>query len=185
MIEILFICLIIWIIYAWRTGKFSKEYQDKNNAELKKAWKELKETFTQNNSKISETDKKRNLQAQKDYEYTLKLRNKTIHSDSDSRSYDLEDELPVISLYRYVIEYKDGKGNNTIRGIDITAVHKHPNNNRWYFLANTDSGNRTFKSQRVIQLKDQWCNQIYKTSQSIREHLLSEYDVIEDNFFDD
>lgn len=182
MIEVLFVCLVAWIIYAWKTGKFSKEYQEKNNAELKQAWKELKETFAKNNSNI---DKKQDLHVIKDHEYTLRLRNKTICSDSEIKPYILEDDLPIIPLNRYVIEYKDSKGNITVRGIDITAVHKHYNNNRWYFLADTDDGSRTFKSQRVIKLKDQWSNQIYKTSKSIREHLLSEYEVIEDNFFDD
>ena len=131
MIEILFVCLVIWFFYAWKTGKFSKEYQDKNNAELKQSFKTTTKVITtfndrkphhflnikqknklkaerekhaeilakKFNTRSSALDEKLKEQAKKDYEYTLKLRNKTIHSDSDSRSYDLEDELPVISLY--------------------------------------------------------------------------------------
>ena len=53
-------------------------------------------------------------------------------------------------------------------------------NNRWYFIADTIDGERTFKSQRVISLKDQWFNNKYNSAKAIREHLLSEYDVIED-----
>lgn len=220
MIEILFLCLVIWIIYAWKTGKFSNEYQEKNNAEFKKAWNELKQSFKpktkvpslldsyephyflnkkqrkklkKEREKHAETlakkfntrslvqDEKLKEQAKQDYEYTLRLRNK---SKFDTNLYNSPDDLPDIPSYRYVIEYKNGKGNETVRGIDILAVHKH-SNNRWYFLADTDEGERTFKSQRVIRLKDQWSQQIFATSKNIRKHLLSEYDVIEDDFFDE
>lgn len=111
----------------------------------------------------------------------MSLRNK---SKFDTKLYNSLDDLPNILLYRYVIEYKNEKGNKTVRGIDILAVHKH-SNNRWYFLADTDEGERTFKSQRVIRLKDQCSQQIFATSKNIREHLLSEYEVIEDDFFDE
>lgn len=181
MIEILFLCLVIWIIYAWKTGKFSKEYQQKSNAELKQAWNELKQSFKQKDIQADAKNEKLKIQIQQDYEYTLSLRN---NSKFDTNLYNSPDDLPDIPSYRYVIEYKNGKGNETVRGIDILAVHKH-SNNRWYFLADTDEGERTFKSQRVIRLKDQWSQQIFATSKNIRKHLLSEYDVIEDDFFDE
>lgn len=36
MIELLFVCLIIWMLYAWKTGKFSKENQEKIELNLEK-----------------------------------------------------------------------------------------------------------------------------------------------------
>ncbi|MBJ9903651.1 ABC-2 transporter permease [Acinetobacter bereziniae] len=100
--------------------------------------------------------------------------------DEDHDEIELDSELPEYSGYRYSLEYKDRFGTLTNRGIDITAVHKNYSNNRWYFLADTNAGERTFKSQRVVRLKDQWFGKTYNTSKEIREHILSEYDVIED-----
>ncbi|MEB3755102.1 hypothetical protein [Acinetobacter sp. MD2(2019)] len=221
MIEIFLICLIAWIIYAWKTGKFSKEYQEKNNAELKQAWNKLKHDFkkpfnTANNnagSPINDGDtppvlapkakplslkerqkqadelakklgtrsevideEKRKLQAQRDYEYTLKLLGKsgTSRYTDDDTTYR---SLPKFSNYRYVLEYRDASGSVTIRGIDIISVHKGYQNTRWYFEADTEDGERTFKSQRVIRLKDQWTNTIYATAEQVREHLLANYDI--------
>lgn len=82
--------------------------------------------------------------------------------------------------FRYVLDYKDRFGNVTTRGIDIIGVHKEYGNNRWYFFAETIEGERTFKSQRVMRLKDQWFNQEFTTAKAIREHILSEYEVIQD-----
>lgn len=91
----------------------------------------------------------------------------------------IDDDIDLAG-YRYVLEYQDRHGNITTRGIDITGVHKEYGNNRWYFLADTLDGERTFKSQRVISLKDQWFVKTYSTAKEVREHILSEYDVIED-----
>lgn len=219
MIEILFICLVIWIIYAWKTGKFSQENQDKNQAKLEQDWDKLKQDFkttfesskNKNELSLSEdtsdsilsqkqkklslkerikhaeelakkhgtqseviNEEKRKLQSQKDYEYTLKLLGKsgTSHYTDDDSSYR---SLPKIPNYRYVLEYRDASGSVTIRGIDITSVHKSYQNTRWYFETDTDDGERTFKSQRVIRLKDQWTNTTYDTAKEVREHLLDEY----------
>ena len=92
---------------------------------------------------------------------------------------DILDDLDLVG-FRYVLDYKDKYGNVTSRGVDILGVHKEYGNNRWYFIADTIDGERTFKSQRVISLKDQWFNNKYNSSKAIREHLLSEYNVIED-----
>ena len=92
---------------------------------------------------------------------------------------ELLDDLDLAG-FRYVLKYKDRFGNVTTRGVDITGVHKEYGNNRWYFFANTIKGIKTFKSQRVISLKDQWYSQTYSTPQTVREHLLASYDVIED-----
>ena len=228
MIEILFICLVIWIIYAWKTGKFSKENQDKNRAKLEQDWDKLKQDFrilfttskntveppvdqdsppilSQKQKKLSLknrikhaeelarkhgtqseviNEEKRKLQSQKDCEYTLKLLDKSSTSryTEDDGSYH---SLSKIPYYRYVLEYRDASGSVTIRGIDITSVHKGYQNTRWYFEADTDDGERTFKSQRVIRLKDQWTNTTYDTAKEVREHILSEYDAIEDYYLDD
>ncbi|QNX72849.1 hypothetical protein [Acinetobacter seifertii] len=93
-----------------------------------------------------------------------------------------DDSIDVdLTGYRYVLEYQDRHGNITTRGIDITGVHKEYGNNRWYFLADTLDGERTFKSQRVISLKDQWFNRTYSTAKEVRKHIISEYDVIEED----
>lgn len=227
MIEILFICLVIWIIYAWKTGKFSKENQDKNRAKLEQDWDKLKQDFrilfttskntveppvaqdsppilSQKQKKLSLknrikhaeelarkhgtqseviNEEKRKLQSQKDYEYTLKLLGKSSASryTEDDGSYH---SLSKIPYYRYVLEYRDANGNVTVRGIDITSVYKGYQNTRWYFKADTDDGERTFKSQRVIRLKDQWTNTTYDTAKEVREHILTEHSVTE-IFFDD
>ena len=99
--------------------------------------------------------------------------------DFEDKNDEILDDLDLAG-FRYVLEYKDRFGNTTTRGIDITGVHKEYGNNRWYFLADTIDGERTFKSQRVISLQDQWYGEIYNTSKTIREHLLASYDVIED-----
>lgn len=93
---------------------------------------------------------------------------------------DVEEDDIDLAGFRYVLDYKDKYGNVTTRGVDILGVHKVYGNNRWYFIADTIDGERTFKSQRVISLKDQWFNTKYNSSKAIREHILSEYDVIED-----
>jgi hypothetical protein len=103
-----------------------------------------------------------------------------VDSEEDTVDIELDSQLPEYSGYRYSLEYKDRFGILTNRGIAITAVHKHYGNNRWYFLADTNAGERTFKSQRVVRLKDQWFGKTYNTAKEIREHILSEYDVIED-----
>ncbi|WP_318342452.1 hypothetical protein [Acinetobacter sp. 16] len=217
MIEILFICLVIWILYAWKTGKFSKESQEKNRAELKRDWNKLKQNFktsfkkpeskpdddrkdeiskpilTQKQRELQKKERikyaeelakkhgtrsevideeKRKLQAQRDYEYTLKLLGQSgtsRYTDDDT----VYRSLPEIPYYRYVLEYRDASGSVTIRGIDITRIHKGYQNTRWYFEADTDDGERTFKSQRVIRLKDQWTDVTYNTAEEIRQHLLT------------
>ncbi|HBM2026531.1 TPA: hypothetical protein LUK61_003435, partial [Acinetobacter baumannii] len=86
MIELLFVCLIIWMLYAWKTGKFSKENQEKNRAEFRKDWLKLKQDFKKafTNSKSLEEDKLK-LQSKKDYEYTLKILGKSkTNSSSDN-----------------------------------------------------------------------------------------------------
>lgn len=147
MIEILFICLVVWIIYAWKTGKFKKEYQNKNNAKLKQEWGEIKDQY-KNGLKIN------------------------VQSKSSSK-------------YRYNLEYLDRFGSPSVREVNIIIVHKYIGNNRWYFLAETEDGERTFKSQRVICLTDQWNNRIFDNSSEIRNHLLSEYEVSENDFYED
>lgn len=92
---------------------------------------------------------------------------------------EFEDDLDLVG-FRYVLKYKDRHGGVTTRGVDITGVHKEYGNKRWYFFAKTVAGIKTFKSQRVICLKDQWYGEIYNTPQAIREHLLANYDVVED-----
>lgn len=178
MIELLFVCLIIWMFYAWKTGKFSKENQEKNRAEFRKDWLKLKQDFKKafTNSKSIEEDKLK-LQAKKDYEYSLKLLGKSKPANSIPHSSTNYGHLPNIQYYRYVLEYKDSNGKITIRGVDITTVHKGYQNTRWYFNADTDDGERTFKSQRVIRLKDQWTNTVYETAEEIRKHLLSEHPI--------
>lgn len=96
----------------------------------------------------------------------------------------ISNTLPDISFYRYVLEYKDASGNITIRGIDISLVYKGYQNTRWYFKADTDDGERTFKSQRVMRLKDQWTATTYETAREVREHILSEHRISE-SIFDD
>lgn len=98
---------------------------------------------------------------------------------SDDSTGHIHDEITLVG-FRYVLDYKDRHGNITTRGIDITGVHKEYGNNRWYFIADTQEGERTFKSQRVIRLKDQWFDKQYSNAKEVREHLLSEYDVVED-----
>ncbi|MCU4483651.1 hypothetical protein [Acinetobacter ursingii] len=229
MIEILFICLVIWILYAWKTGKFSKESKEKNRAELKRDWNQLKQDFkvgfkkseskpdddrkddiskpilTQKQRELEQKkrikhaeelakkhgtrsdvidEEKRELQAQIDYEYTLKLLGKsgTLRYNDDDTIYR---SLPKISNYRYVLEYRDASGSVTIRGIDITRIHKGYQNTRWYFEADTDDGERTFKSQRVMRLKDQWTDTTYDTSKEIRNHILSAHNISEIIFDDE
>lgn len=89
------------------------------------------------------------------------------------------------SLYRYDLYYKDRFGNETMREIDIISIRKADGNNRWYFEADTEDGDRTFKSQRVIELKDNWTGEKYDTAKAIREHLLDEYPVFDDDEDDD
>lgn len=216
MIEILSICLVVWIFYAWRTGKFKKEYQEKNNAEFKQTWSNLKQSFKVDNhdtihsdidikeSKefLSKKQKDKLKKDQENYANELAIKHGTRSLSQDEKlKIEIKNEinskllekshntdvvnLPNIQLYRYVLEYKDSNGNNTVRGIDITTVYKGYQNSRWYFKADTEHGERTFKSQRVIRLKDQYSNSIYNNAKEVREHLLSEYDVLEDNFFDD
>lgn len=92
----------------------------------------------------------------------------------------IDDDVNLVG-FRYVLDYQDRHGNITTRGINITGVHKEYGNNRWYFLADTTDGERTFKSQRVISIKDQWFDKTYSTAKEVREHILSEYDVIVDD----
>lgn len=222
MIEILFIFLVVWILYSWKTGKFSKENQEKNREELKRDWNKFKQHFktgfknhkaepvnyqkdeiskpilsqkqieleqkkrvkhaeelAEKHGTRSEVmdEEKRKLQAQRDYEYTLKLLRKPevshyIDDDIHHRN------LPEIPYYRYVLEYRDASGSITIRGINITIVYKGYQNTRWYFKADTDDGERTFKSQRVMRLKDQWTNTLYETVKGVREHILNEYTLM-------
>ncbi|HFF4527988.1 hypothetical protein [Acinetobacter baumannii] len=87
-------------------------------------------------------------------------------------------------MYRYELDYKDRFGNITTRNIDVVAIQKELGNNRWYFVADTPEGERTFKSERVRELRDSWTGEIYKTSKSIREHLVKNYPET-DNAFDD
>lgn len=206
MIEILFICLIAWGFYAWRTGKFKKEYQDKNNAELKKAWTDLKENLksTNPNSAMSDGIDNRNREqilSQKQRKLSLKKREN--HAELLANKFATRTQIPEITIshqklstqnpikqtthhiYRYLIEYQDRHGNISERHINILVIHKLYNNNRWYFLADTDDGERTFKSERVICLTDHWHNRIYRNTTEIRNHLLSEYEVSEKDFYED
>lgn len=98
--------------------------------------------------------------------------------DLDEFEYEsIDRKQEEISGFRYALNYKDRNGNVTTRGVDITKVYKVYGYNRWYFKADTLDGERTFKSERVISLRDQWFNKRYSSSKTIREYLLSEYDA--------
>ncbi len=88
------------------------------------------------------------------------------------------------SLYRYELDYKDRFGNKTTRYIDVIAVQKEWGNNRWYFVADTEEGERTFKSERVIELRDSWTGEVFSTSKSVREHIVKNYPETDDAFDD-
>ena len=114
MIEILFICLVVWIIYAWRTGKFKKEYQDKNNAELKQAWTDLKGSFKPNNidslkSDINTEDTKPIL-SQKQQKLSLKEREK--HAELLGKKFGTRTQSPEISIPHQKISIKNTQNNN-------------------------------------------------------------------------
>ncbi|MBF7687725.1 hypothetical protein [Acinetobacter rathckeae] len=199
---IFFILLFcFWLFYAVVTGQFSKENQEKNNAKFKKDWANLKEDFkrdvlkqkpentTSNDdlpSKIlSQKQISRSQQEREKYANDLanKLGTRSEVIDEEKRKlqpqkdydWDIYTHLPKIPLYRYILKYEDAHENITIRGIDITHVYKRYENNKWYFDADTDDGERTFQSQRVILLKDQWTSTTYKTSKDVREHILDEH----------
>ena len=87
-------------------------------------------------------------------------------------------------MYRYELDYKDRFGNITTRNIDVIGVQKEWSNNRWYFIADTSEGERTFKSERVRELRDNWTGETFKTSKAIRDHLVKNYPET-DNAFDD
>lgn len=147
----------------------SKKQRNRSQQEREKYANDLANKLGTRSEVLNE--EKRKLQAQKDYEYTLKLlgKSKTYSFENDSSTYT---PLPKIPFYRYVLEYKNAYGSITIRGIDITHVHKGYYKTRWYFDADTDDGERTFKSQRVIRLKDQNTGITYDTAKEIREHIL-------------
>lgn len=189
----LFLGMIISIVGLFLLGK-SKINIDTNKkagnqikedwGKLKQDWNDIKpkkdtQLIKEKESEISRTDVisyKEPTQHVSSKEPIYQPLNQALDFEKDD---DILDDLDLVG-FRYVLDYKDKYGNVTSRGVDILGVHKEYGNNRWYFIANTIDGERTFKSQRVISLKDQWFNTKYNSSKAIREHILSEYDVIED-----
>ncbi|UOG18656.1 hypothetical protein [Acinetobacter sp. PK01] len=92
--------------------------------------------------------------------------------------------VDLSALYRYELDYKDRFGKVTTRFIDVTGVQKEWGNNRWYFVADTAEGERTFKSERVIELRDNWTGDVFSTSKSVRDHLVKNYPEVDDAFED-
>ena len=92
--------------------------------------------------------------------------------------------LNPADLFRYELDYKDRFGNKTTRYIDVIAVQKEWGNNRWYFVADTEDGERTFKSERVIELRDSWTGEVFSSSKSVREHIVKNYPETDDAFDD-
>ncbi|HHP4836660.1 hypothetical protein [Acinetobacter baumannii] len=100
----------------------------------------------------------------------------------DHVEHDVEIDPSVI--FRYELDYKDRFGNITTRFIDVIAIQKELGNNRWYFVADTPEGERTFKSERVRELRDSWTGEVFRTSKAVRDHLVKNYPET-DNAFDD
>lgn len=160
MIEFLAICLIIWTIYLWKAGKFSKDSQAKEHAELNENWQKFKvnlKTIFNSKNQISTPNK------------VLPITTSFKGEKGSS---------PIPAGYRYILEYQDRFANDSIRYINILSAHKEYGNNRWYFEAECAlSGNdeRTFKSERVVSLTDTWTGRIYNSSTLVRNHLKSEH----------
>lgn len=130
MIEILFICLVVWIIYAWRTGKFKKEYQDKNNAELKQAWTDLKSSFKQKNDKSVFISENKREDGSTDFAFEKSFR----------------------------IAYKSAGDKITVRDIDIVELQKNKFNDETFYYLDAYcfevKADRTFRVDRIIELYD-------------------------------
>ncbi|KRJ24870.1 hypothetical protein APC81_06485 [Acinetobacter baumannii] len=193
-ISVLFLGMIATFIGLFLLGK-NKINIDKNkkaSEQLKEDWKKLKQDWDkekpQKEVQINEENKHVKLKEEviSDKEQPIYISStEAIYQPSNQIVNFEKDDCEILDNldlagFRYVLNYKDRHGNVSVRGVDITGVHKEYGNNRWYFIADTIDGERTFKSQRVISLEDQWFSQKYETAKSIREHLLSEYDVIED-----
>lgn len=207
MVEILFICLVVWIIYAWKTGKFSKEYQDKNNAEMKKEWIELKQDFKpKNNSikleqvssptlsqkqrkksqeerikeaeKLAEKlgtksqiqDEKFRKQAQKDYEYTLKILGKSKTDTSlnyDDYSFSDSHDEP-----EFEISYNNPP---SFRKIKIYELYSKKYDGEFFtyvdaycFSAEDD---RTFRIDRINHIEELNTGNFYFSTKDIKQIL--------------
>ena len=112
MIEILFICLVLWIIYAWKSGKFKKEYQDKNNTELKQAWNDLKQGFKTKNKVMLDTDTAESNQFPSQKQKNNFLKNREKYAEELAKKHGTRTQIPEIAIPHQKISIKNTQNNN-------------------------------------------------------------------------
>ncbi|MGI1191482.1 WYL domain-containing protein [Acinetobacter baumannii] len=167
MIEILFICLVVWIIYAWKTGKFKKEYQDKNNAELEQS--ENGENLLTVSS-LSQKQKKSSLKQREKYAEELAKKHGTRTQNTEitiphqkisinnTQKNDIENHNDEFYTPEYEITYQSMGKDITTRDICFLELTKKEfDNHKYYYLEAfcfETQELRSFRVDRIIKLYD-------------------------------
>ena len=167
MIEILFICLVVWIIYAWKTGKFKKEYSDKNSAELEQS--ENDENLLTVSS-LSQKQKKSSLKQREKYAEELAKKHGTRTQNPEitiphqkislknTQNNDIENHNDEFYTLEYEITYQSMGKDITTRDICFLELTKKEfdNNNYYYVEAFCFETHelRSFRVDRIVELYD-------------------------------
>ncbi|MFC2996339.1 WYL domain-containing protein [Acinetobacter sichuanensis] len=191
MIEILSIFLVAWIIYAWKTGKFKKEYQEKNNEELKKTWTDLKQSLKSTNSNLLTSDDLNNKKSEKTLsqkQQKLSLKEHKKHAKLLAHKFDTRTQIPEITIQHkrispkctsnnknthlndfytpeFEITYQSMGNHISIRDICfLELIKKDFEHNEYYYVeAFCFSSNdlRSFRVDRIIKIYDYESNKEY------------------------
>lgn len=147
MFELFALAFVVWVIYCFATGKFSKENQEKNKQELDKSFQELKDTF-KNHPFKSEPKK------EKPSEPIRVFKNK----GNDLKT-------------RFTITYKDYDGDESYRTIQVKRIYK--DGKHWYIDAFCESAQaeRTFRSDRIIDLMNIKTYECLQNQTAIRAYI--------------
>ncbi|WP_086240145.1 WYL domain-containing protein [Acinetobacter baumannii] len=171
MIELLFVCLIIWMLYSWKTGKFSKENQEKNRAEFRKDWLKLKQDFKKafTNSKSLEEDKLK-LQAKKDYGYTLRILGKSKTNSSSDNNYKFSESIDEPD---FEILYSSYNNPASYRKIKIIDLYNKKYDGEYYTYIDaycfSAEDERTFRLDRIEQVKELSSGKIFFSQHEIEK----------------
>lgn len=146
MFELFALALVIWVIYCFATGKFSKENQEKNKQEFDKSMKELKDAFNNMKSEIKTEEVK-----------------KTSSPVFSKKGNNLKT--------RITITYKDYDGDESYRTIQPERIYK--DGKFWYIDAFCESAQaeRTFRSDRIIDLMNLKTNEFMSNQTAIRAYI--------------
>ena len=167
MIEILCICLVLWIIYAWKSGKFKKEYQDKNNVELKQV--ENNENLLAVSS-LSQKKKKLSLKQREKYAEELAKKHGTRTQNPEiaiphqkisiknTQNNNIENHNDEFYTPEYEITYQSMGKNITTRDIEfLELTTKDFDSQKFYYIEAfcfEAQELRSFRVNRIIDLYD-------------------------------